>query len=203
MGEELREDEYEGEYCECKNEDDEMNVDEWEKFWETEEGQDPTFLTCSQGDWKKIQEEKVRKPIKVKPNMMKMLRREEWKKEQRQEDLEDKNKVWRTHEVLEENIQNQEEPMVIIGCDVEALYPSLEVEEIGNIIVEEVMRSSISWENLDYMEGVRLIALNRSAKWCREHELRRVLPVRRYRTGSRPGVRGRGPMGEERGDTEQ
>ena len=47
MGEELREDEYEGEYCECKNEDDEMNVDEWEKFWETEEGQDPTFWTCS------------------------------------------------------------------------------------------------------------------------------------------------------------
>ena len=77
-------------------------------------------------------------------NMMKMHRREEWKKEQRQEDLEDKNKVWRTHEVLEENIQNQEEPMVIIGCDVEALYPSLEVEEIGNIIVEEAMRSSIS-----------------------------------------------------------
>ena len=85
--------------------------------------------------------------------------------------------------------------MVIIG--------SLEVEECGRIVGEEVMRNSVSWENIDYMEGARLIALNRSAKWCRDHELQRVLTVRRCRTGSRPGVRGRGPMGEERGDTEQ
>ena len=93
--------------------------------------------------------------------------------------------------------------MVLIGCDVEALYPSLDAKECGDIVVEEVMRSSITWDGLDYLEGARMIALNRSAGFCRNHELKRILPVRRSKTGHRPGVHGRGPMGRERGDTEQ
>ena len=48
-----------------------------------------------------------------------------------------------------------------------------------------------------------MIALNRSADFCRRHVLSRILPVRRSSTGHRPGVRGRGPMGKDRGDTEQ
>ena len=65
------------------------------------------------------------------------------------------------------------------------------------------MRSNITWDGLDYLEGARMIALNRSADFCRRHELSRILPVRRSRTGSRPGVRGKGPLGRDRGDTEQ
>ena len=53
------------------------------------------------------------------------------------------------------------------------------------------------------MEGARMIVLNRSAEYCRRHELHPVLPVRRSRTGLRPGVRGKGPMGADKGDTEQ
>ena len=45
--------------------------------------------------------------------------------------------------------------------------------------------------------------LNRSAEYCRNHELHRVLPVRRKRTGCRPGVTGKGPLGATRGDQEQ
>ena len=48
-----------------------------------------------------------------------------------------------------------------------------------------------------------MIALNRSAAYCRNHPLQRVLPVRRKRTGCRPGVTGKGPLGKERGDQEQ
>ena len=107
--------------------------------------------------------------------LFKKLRQEEWKKKQRQEDMEMEDRVWRTHEVLEEDIQNHEVPMVLIGCDVEALYPSLDVKECGDIV-------------MDYLEGARMIALNRSADFCRRHELSRILPVRRSRTGSRPGV---------------
>ena len=71
------------------------------------------------------------------------------------------------------------------------------------IIEDEVMRTSIKWEDLDYLEGTRLIVLNRSAKYCRDHKLNRVLPVRRGRTGTRPGVTGKGPLGPDRGDQEQ
>ena len=84
---------------------------------------------------------------------------------------------------MKEDIQNQEVKMTLIGCDVESLYPSLEIKECGEIVAEEVLRSTIIWEDLDYLEGARMIALSRSAAYCRNHELKRVLPVRRKRTG--------------------
>ena len=65
------------------------------------------------------------------------------------------------------------------------------------------MKSSITWLNVDYMEACRYIALNWSADECRRSRLRRILPTRRGRTGVRPGMRGEGPMGKERGDQEQ
>ena len=59
------------------------------------------------------------------------------------------------------------------------------------------------WESMDYLEGTRYIALNRSEAWCRMSELKRVLPWRRSKTGTRPGITGAGPKGKERGDMEQ
>ena len=49
----------------------------------------------------------------------------------------------------------------MIGCDVESLYPSLYKEDCSRILREEVMRSRIIWEDFDYLEGARLIALKR------------------------------------------
>ena len=69
--------------------------------------------------------------------------------------------------------------MDIIGADVEALYPSLDRDGSAKIVEQEVLRSTIRWEDLDYLEGARLIVLNMSAQYCRSHGLQRVLPVRR------------------------
>ena len=182
--------------CECVNV---KNVDNWEDYWETEEGQDTTFWTVSMEEWNKMKSS----PVKVKPMMMKRIRKEEWKKRHCQEVLEDIEKIWKPSEVLPEDIQDFEKEMVIIGCDVESLYPSLDTKDCGRLVEEEIMRTDIEFENLDYLEGARLIALNKSAEYCRRHELHRVLPVRRKRTGSRPGVTGKGPLGQQRGDQEQ
>ena len=65
------------------------------------------------------------------------------------------------------------------------------------------MRSKVVWQNVDYLEACRYIALNWDAEKCRRSKLRSVLPTRRAKTGVRPGVRGEGPMGKERGDQEQ
>ena len=70
------------------------------------------------------------------------------------------DRVWHGEEVLEEDLQDFEQSMVVIGCDVEALYPSLDVKECWKIVEEEMMRSDIVWEDLDYLEGTRLIALS-------------------------------------------
>ena len=172
-------------------------IDNWEHFWDTPAGQDTAF-------WSRQEDGKMEdKPRKTSADIVKKLRKQEWVKKYKKEDFEDVNRTWEPYEVLIEDIQDFERSMVVIGSDVEALYPSLDVEDCMKIIEEEVKRTSIKWEDLDYLEGTRLIVLNRSAKYCREHELSRILPVRRGKTGTRPGVTGKGPLGPDRGDQEQ
>ena len=173
--------------CRCYGQN--WNGENWENFWETEEGQDSSFWTRPER-------------IRVKASKVKEYRRKEWEERMRDE-LEDGDRLWQSSEVLSEDLQDFEVPQVIIGCDVDAMYPSLDMEECCKIVREEVLRSSRTWQDLDYQEGARMIALNKSADWCRRSSLRRVLPVRRKRKGSRPGVKGKGPMGMGRGDTEQ
>ena len=195
---EVTEDELNDNLCECITVEEQKMIDEWEKLWETPEGID------DDGFWDDPTRTSRRKRItRVNPMMMKKLRKIEWKKEKMNEDLEDINKEWSVDDMLEEDIQNFEEEMVLVGCDVEALYPSLDRDECSRIIGEEIMKSNVSWSNLDYMEGARMIVLNKSASYCRKHSLHRVLPVRRYRTGSRPGVTVKRPLGAGRGDQEQ
>ena len=102
-----------------------------------------------------------------------------------------------------EDVQDFELPMVIIGSDVSALYPSLDAEKVSELVYLAVLKSNIKWSNVDYLEASRYIAMNWDAPTCRKSILRRVLPVRRRTNGSRPGVRGAGPSGPLRGDTEQ
>ena len=90
-----------------------------------------------------------------------------------------------------------------MGSDVEALYPSLDADRVAKIIYEAILNSKVTWQNVDYLEACRYIALNWSAEECRKNKLRRVLPTRRGKTGVRPGVRGEGPMGLDTGDSEQ
>ena len=91
---------------------------------------------------------------------------------------------------------------MIVGCDVEALYPSMDREQVAKIVEQAVLESNILWKDLDYLEGARFIALNKSEEWCRQSSLSKILPRRRSKTGTRPSVRGKGPMGREVGDQE-
>ena len=90
--------------------------------------------------------------------------------------------------------------MVIV---VEQLYPSLDAERVAKMVYEAVLVADIKWESIDFLEAVRYIAINWSAEKCSRSDLRRILPVRRGRRGTRPTVRGVGPKGPERGDCEQ
>ena len=78
----------------------------------------------------------------------------------------------------------------------------LDVEKVAKIVYEAILRTTVCWENVDYMEAARYIALNWSAEECRKSKLRKVLPTRRGNTGVRPGVRGEESMGKESGDQE-
>ena len=98
--------------CNCVNTSDEN----WEHFWDTAEGQDPSFWV----EDKSLEEVKKRK---INPKIVKKLRRLNWLKKINPEDLVDMDRIWDVEEVLLEDIQNYEEKMVLVGSDVEALYP--------------------------------------------------------------------------------
>ena len=70
-------------------------------------------------------------------------------------------------------------------------------------VKEAILGSDMKWEQVDYLEGVRYLALNWDHATCMKSPLRRVLPTRRGRRGTRPGMRGPGPRGPTRGDQEQ
>ena len=106
-------------------------------------------------------------------------------------------------EVRNEMIQDYGAPMELIGFDVNALYPSLDWGNTEKVIRQSIIESGIEWDNLDIMEGCRYIALNWDANKCRQSSLARILPVRRAKTGVRPGLRGTGPLGPDIHDQEQ
>ena len=111
--------------------------------------------------------------------------------------------VVRSSTAATEDIQDKESPVVVVGGDVEGLYPNLVDTKVADICYEAVMESCIKFENVDYCEGVKYIAMNQTEEECRTSELRRILPVRRGKTGTRPGVTGEDPLGPNRGRTEQ
>ena len=81
----------------------------------------------------------------------------------------------------------------------EALYPSLNAVEVAQIVYNSILKSKVKFEGVDYTEAVRLIALTSSEQECRLSQLRRVLPVRRFTNGTRPGITGEDPLGPESG----
>ena len=100
-----------------------------------------------------------------------------------------------------EDIQDFEVP--IDHCYMAALYPNLDTKQAAMLVFKAIMETDMKWEQIDYLEAVRYIALNWSEVKCRTSKLRRVLPVRRGTRGSRPGMTGAGPSGPGTGDTEQ
>ena len=91
-------------------------------------------------------------------------------------------------------IQDRSRKIQIVGSDVESLYPSLDAIEVAQIVYKCILETNVKFRGVDYQEACRLIALTSSEQECRLGPLRRVLPVRRYVHGSRPGVTGEDPL---------
>ena len=68
-------------------------------------------------------------------------------------------------EVERDRVQNFEENLVCVAFDVEQLYPSMEVEEVARLMEKAVLKSGIKWSDLDYLEGARLLVLNRDEEF--------------------------------------
>ena len=159
-------------------------------------------LSVSNDKTGRLNEMETERKIKVTGRFLMLHRRAKWVEEHKWR-KEDKYRKVRSTEVNQEDIQDFTSPMVIIGSDVISLYPNLDVTQVSKEMETAILESEITWEEVDYLEGARYIALNWSKEECERSSLRRVLPRRRGKTGTRPGIKGAGPRGRERGDQEQ
>ena len=66
---------------------------------------------------------------------------------------------------------------------------------MAQIVYKAVMETEVKFVGVDLQEACRMIALTSSEQECRLGPLKRVLPVRRYNNGTRPGITGEDPLG--------
>ena len=127
--------------------------------------------------------------MRITVRYMKERRKKRWEREYNwlEQDL---DRLIDSCEVNPEDLQDFSLPLVLVGSDVASLYPNLDAEKVAELVYNAVLKSEIKWSNIDYFEAARYLALNWSEEQCRSSKLRRILPTRRGKTGTRPGVRG-------------
>ena len=108
-----------------------------------------------------------------------------------------------SNQVPKELIQDRSKAMVVIGSDAVSLFPSLTKQESADEAAEAVLESDMKWEGINWKEAVRFLVLGRDEAWCRSSKLRKILPWRKSNKGTRPGLKGVGPLGAEVNDEKQ
>ena len=78
--------------------------------------------------------------------------------------------------------------ITVASQDVEALYPALDIEETARICAERVQNSTLEFDGVDYVWALKYIAMNLTKEEAPRSKLWRLLPVRRSKTGRRPGI---------------
>ena len=79
---------------------------------------------------------------------------------------------------------------MVIGSDVVALFPSIKSKSTGLIVRKRVEKSTLKFPGFKYRQGARYIVMNE--KYTGDLQgLRSILPRRRKRQGSAPGMTGK------------
>ena len=78
--------------------------------------------------------------------------------------------------------------VVVVGADVEALYPNLKDIEIANICYDAIMKIKIGFRNINYRKALLYLAINMHKTDQRTSPLWQVLLRRTSRGGVRPGI---------------
>ena len=62
--------------------------------------------------------------------------------------------------------------MTLVGSDLVSLYTNLTWESAGEEVYQAILESEITWEGVNWKEGVRFLALVRECKWSINCKLR-------------------------------
>ena len=86
--------------------------------------------------------------------------------------------VLRSDTVNSRWLQDRGTRVQVIGADVEALYPSLEAVEVAEIVYNAMLETKVKFDNVEWLEACKYIALTSTEQECRLGPLKRVLPRR-------------------------
>ena len=108
------------------------------------------------------------------------------------------------NEELEKSKAAQNDDMkgkaVITGADAVSLFPSLLVAHTARQVRDAAMESKLQVEGMDYKEMARYVVMGYEPWEVFEMKLGRIVPHRRYKKGTKPGVTGIEPLKKEAGD---
>ena len=86
--------------------------------------------------------------------------------------------------------QQLDQPIIIIGADAVALYPSILKGPSSVTVKKAMLETEVKFSGINYKEGTRYIALELTEAEIAMSGLRRVLPVRRGTRGTKPAIYG-------------
>jgi hypothetical protein len=93
----------------------------------------------------------------------------------------------RIEEMSEEDLDSVKD-IQIISMDVKALYPNLKIKECAEIIQKTVENSTLDFDDMDWDEAGKYVAVNYSKSEIEEAGLREVVPTRIAKRGAEPGI---------------
>ena len=82
----------------------------------------------------------------------------------------------------------QKPPVVLVGADVCALYPSMDPVRTGEVVREETIRSKIIWQGMDWRECLKYLKMNLTPYQAKVRGVAHLLPVRLHNRGPAPGM---------------
>ena len=81
--------------------------------------------------------------------------------------------------------------LVMIGADVKALFPSIKSRRTGRIVREAALRSRLKFKGINYRTAALYVRLGMDHFEIRALGLEKIVPKRKYHTGTEPGITGR------------
>ena len=83
-----------------------------------------------------------------------------------------------------------EEKVAFVGADAKCLYPSCKGRHTGRCVREAALRSKVKVEGWNYKEAARYIVMGYDRFEIRQMGLDRIVPKRKYKNGTTPGITG-------------
>ena len=80
--------------------------------------------------------------------------------------------------------------MVLTGADVVGLYPALDHKVTARILREETANTEVNIDAINWRQAAKYAVLNLEPWQLKRHKISHLVPQRRHKKGTKPGISG-------------